>query len=124
MAIIQANRFLLFGTGAGSMISRKLGAHDTRVPRADTHQLHFFSALLIGFLLTVFGLLFFWKKFMIMLGSTQTILPFFMQLCQIYSAWSSGHVRFFCNEYSAQIGRQGCVCNGGAGLRRAAEHTA
>jgi putative MATE family efflux protein len=73
MAIIQAIGFTL-GTGAGSMISRKLGAHDTG-SASRYASTSFFSALLIGFLLTVFGLLFL-EKFMVMLGSTQTILPF------------------------------------------------
>ena len=72
MAIIQALGFML-GHGAGSHISRSLGAKD-----ADTATRYastgFFTALLLGGILGVVGL-FTLDDFMLLLGSTDTILP-------------------------------------------------
>ena len=72
MAIIQALGFML-GHGAGSHISRSLGAKD-----ADTATRYastgFFNALLLGGILGVVGL-FTLDGFMLLLGSTDTILP-------------------------------------------------
>ena len=72
MAIIQALGFML-GHGAGSHISRSLGAKD-----ADTATRYastgFFTALLLGGILGVVGL-FTLDGFMLLLGSTDTILP-------------------------------------------------
>lgn len=72
MAIIQALGFML-GHGAGSHISRSLGAKD-----ADTATRYastgFFTALLLGGILSVVGL-FTLDGFMLLLGSTDTILP-------------------------------------------------
>ena len=72
MAIIQALGFML-GHGAGSHISRSLGAKDadTATRYASTS---FFTALLFGTILTVVGLLTL-NPFMLLLGSTETILP-------------------------------------------------
>lgn len=73
MAIFQAIGFT-FGNGAGSTISRKLGARD--VQSASVYaSTSFFSAMGVGLALTVFGLLNL-DGFMIKLGSTPTILPF------------------------------------------------
>lgn len=72
MAIIQALGFML-GHGAGSHISRSLGAKD-----ADTATRYastgFFTALLLGGILSIVGL-FTLDGFMLLLGSTDTILP-------------------------------------------------
>mgnify|MGYP004530584263 CR=1 FL=1 len=72
MAIIQALGFML-GHGAGSHISRSLGNRDaeTATRYASTS---FFTALLFGGILTIVGLLTL-DDFMMLLGSTDTILP-------------------------------------------------
>ena len=72
MAILQAFGFML-GHGAGSNISRLLGAR--HVDRAGTFlSTSFFLAVSIGILIGFFGLLFL-DPFMRLLGSTETILP-------------------------------------------------
>lgn len=73
MAIIQAFGFM-FGHGAGSIISRRLGARDVEsaVRFASTA---FFCALLSGFCIALFGLLLL-NPLVRLLGSTETILPF------------------------------------------------
>lgn len=73
MAIFQAIGFT-FGSGAGSMISRKLGAFDTDA--ADRYaSTSFFLAFCTGIMLTIYGL-FTLDDFMLRLGSTETILPY------------------------------------------------
>ncbi|MCQ4638148.1 MATE family efflux transporter [Anaerovorax odorimutans] len=73
MAIIQAIGFM-FGHGAGSIISRKLGEKNqesaTRIASTS-----FFSALAAGIALAVLGLIFL-TPLMRLLGSTDTILPY------------------------------------------------
>ncbi len=73
MAIIQALGFTL-GHGAGSIVSRSLGAKDK-----DTASLvstaSFFTSLIVGGAFTVLGLVFL-NPFLRLLGSTETILPF------------------------------------------------
>ena len=72
MAILQAFGFML-GHGAGSNISRLLGAR--HVERAGTFlSTSFFLAVFIGTLIGFFGLVFL-DPFMRLLGSTETILP-------------------------------------------------
>lgn len=73
MAIIQAFGFM-FGHGAGSIISRRLGARDVEsaVRFASTS---FFYALLSGFCIALFGLLLL-TPLVRLLGSTETILPY------------------------------------------------
>ncbi len=73
MSVIQAFGFM-FGHGAGSIISRKLGAGDgdTASRIASTS---FFWALFTGMLITVLGLIFV-DPLMYLLGSTDTILPY------------------------------------------------
>ncbi len=73
MALIQAIGFTL-GMGSGSIISRSLGAKDEDTA---SHALStsFFSALGIGGLITVLGLIFI-EPIMNMLGSTPTALPY------------------------------------------------
>ena len=73
MAIIQAFGFM-FGHGAGSIISRSLGAKN--LERASViASTAFLCAALAGLLLSVFGLLFI-NPLMRLLGSTDTILPY------------------------------------------------
>ena len=72
MAIIQAIGFML-GHGAGSTISRRLGAHDTE-GATRLASTSFFTALFAGTALTVVGVSFL-EPFMLLLGSTDTILP-------------------------------------------------
>ena len=73
MALLQAVGFT-FGTGAASIISRKLGANDiaTAGRLASTS---FFLALFSGTLFTIFGL-FYLDFFMLKIGATETILPY------------------------------------------------
>ena len=73
MAIIQAFGFM-FGHGAGSNISRMLGGKNTE--RAGKFaSTGFFSAISSGILIMLFGLCFL-KPLMLLLGSTDTILPY------------------------------------------------
>lgn len=72
MAILQAFGFM-FGHGSGSKISRLLG--EKRVERASEYaSTGFFSALVCGIVIMVFGLIFL-EPLMLLLGSTKTILP-------------------------------------------------
>lgn len=73
MAIIQAFGFM-FGHGAGSIISRRLGAQDVE-SAAKYASTSFISALLAGTGIMVFGLLFL-NPLLRLLGSTETILPY------------------------------------------------
>lgn len=73
MAIIQSFGFML-GMGAGSQISRLLGAKETA--KANTlASSSFFSALLLGGIITLLGLIFM-EPLMKLLGATPTILPY------------------------------------------------
>ena len=73
MAIFQAIGFM-FGHGAGSIISRKLGAKDVddAIKFASTS---FFLSLISGIIIAIAGLLF-CNPLMKFLGSTDTILPY------------------------------------------------
>lgn len=73
MAIIQAIGFTL-GMGAGSIISRSLGAKD-KDTASHTLSTSFFSSLVIGCLITVFGLIFL-KPIVRLLGATNTNLAY------------------------------------------------
>ncbi len=80
MAVIQAVGFT-FGHGAGSIISRKLGAKDNKT--ADlVASASFFTSIAAGLLITVLGLVFS-NSFLRLLGSTETILPF----AKDYALW-------------------------------------
>ena len=81
MAIINAFGFM-FGHGAGSNISRKLGAHDIKSARKFAST-SFFLSLLCGTLICILGFLFH-SPFMHLLGSTDSILPYAID----YSTWS------------------------------------
>ena len=72
MAIIQALGFML-GHGAGSIISRSLGSQNTQAATRFAST-SFFTALVFGSIIAVIGLLTL-PDFMMLLGSTQTILP-------------------------------------------------
>ena len=72
MAIIQALGFML-GHGAGTIISRSLGSRDTTAATRFAST-SFFTALVFGVVLAVAGLGTL-PHFMILLGSTETILP-------------------------------------------------
>lgn len=73
MAIIQAFGFM-FGHGAGSIISRRLGAKDVESASRFASTAFACSAL-AGLGITVFGFLFL-NPLMRLLGSTDTILPY------------------------------------------------
>ncbi len=73
MSILQAFGFM-FGHGAGSNISRMLGSR--QVDRANRYaSTGFFSALFAGCIIMVTGLCFI-EPLMMLLGSTDTILPY------------------------------------------------
>ncbi len=73
MSIIQALGFTL-GHGAGSIISRKLGAKEYSIANLVASA-SFFSSLIVGLFVTVTGLIFL-NPLLRLLGSTDTILPF------------------------------------------------
>ena len=72
MAIIQALGFML-GHGAGGIISRSLGSQDTHAATKFAST-SFFTALAFGIVLALCGLATL-PDFMMLLGSTETILP-------------------------------------------------
>ena len=72
MAIIQALGFML-GHGSGSIISRSLGSQNTDAATRFAST-SFFTALVFGGIITTAGLLTL-PDFMMLLGSTKTILP-------------------------------------------------
>lgn len=76
MAILQAFGFM-FGHGAGSIISRKLGKRDSE-SASRFASTSFFLALSVGLLIGVLGIIFL-TPFMKGLGSTDTILPYARQ---------------------------------------------
>lgn len=73
MAIIQAFGFM-FGHGAGSIIARKLGQKDAHSASVYA-SLSIAACLCVGTLIAVLGLIFI-EPLMILLGSTDTILPY------------------------------------------------
>ena len=72
MAILQALGFML-GHGSGSIISRSLGSQNTDAATRFAST-SFFTALVFGGIIAVAGLLTL-PDFMMLLGSTETILP-------------------------------------------------
>lgn len=85
MSIIQAFGFM-FGHGSGSHISRLLGAKNNE--RANRYaSTGFFCGLFCGLLISLLGIIFL-KPLMILLGSTETILPYSMDygLCIFLAA--------------------------------------
>lgn len=80
MSILQAFGFM-FGHGAGSNISRMLGAKN--IEKANRYaSTGFFSAMLCGFVIMTAGLLLL-EPVMLLLGSTETILPY----AEDYGMW-------------------------------------
>jgi len=75
MAIIQAVGFF-FGQGSGTYISRALGKKEYRQAN-EMAATGFFSALTIGALICIVGQIFL-KPLCLLLGSTETILPYIL----------------------------------------------
>ena len=73
MAVIQATGFL-FGHGAGNFISRALGARQRDVA-AKMASTGFFTSFILGVVIAAVGLIFL-TPLALLLGSTETILPF------------------------------------------------
>ena len=73
MGVIQAFGFM-FGHGAGSNISRRLGAQEVE-EACNYASTSLFMGVCAGTAIAVFGLMF-QKPFMRLLGSTETILPY------------------------------------------------
>lgn len=80
MAIIQAFGFM-FGHGAGSIISRRLGARDKK-SAAKFASTSFLCSILAGLFITIFGFIFL-NPLLMLLGSTETILPY----ARIYASY-------------------------------------
>lgn len=78
MAIIQAIGFM-FGQGSGSMIARLLGQHKTE-DASRIASTGFLTAMAIGLLITEASL-FLLEPLLLLLGSTDTILPYAKQYC-------------------------------------------
>ena len=76
MAILQAFGFM-FGHGAGSIISRKLGQKD-KESASRFASTSFFWAMATGVVIGITGIIFL-SPFMKVLGSTETILPYARQ---------------------------------------------
>jgi len=75
MMLLQALGFL-FGQGSGNYISRRLGARDIEAV-SRMAATGFVTAFLVGLLITIVGLLRL-ESLALMLGSTETILPYAM----------------------------------------------
>lgn len=118
MAIIQAVGFF-FGHGSGNFISRKLGSREVE----DAEKMAatgFFSALIGGGLITLFGLVFV-VPLAKLLGSTDTILPYAVSYMRIIlcgapymcaSLVLNNQLRFQGNALYAMIGLfSGAVLN-------------
>ncbi len=89
-----------FGTGAASMISRKLGAHET--DSASTYaSTSFFLAFGTGLFFTVFGLLYL-DDFMIRLSSTVLHPSLCKKLCKVHPSRSTDNGHLFCHEQHPQ----------------------
>lgn len=73
MSVIQAVGFF-FGQGAGTFISRQLGAKRVDEARKMAASA-FYSSIACGAIITIIGLAFL-KSFAVLLGSTDTILPY------------------------------------------------
>lgn len=80
MAVLQAFGFM-FGHGAGSIISRKLGQKDSQ-SASRFASTSFFLSIAVGIIIAIFGIIFL-TPFMKLLGSTDTILPYAKQ----YGFW-------------------------------------
>lgn len=110
MSIIQAVGFM-FGHGSGNFISRALGRQQT----ADAERMAatgFFSALIAGCLLSFFGLVFL-RPLCLLLGSTDTILPYaqsYIRIILIGTPWMcaslvlNNQLRFQGNAFFSMIG--------------------
>ena len=73
MSILQAFGFL-FGQGAGSLLSRKLGAKEEK-NASLVASTGFFASFLCGIIIAVLGFIF-EDRLIMMLGSTETIAPY------------------------------------------------
>ena len=83
-AIIQAIAFML-GQGSGTMVSKAL-ADRNKEEASEYASTGFFSALMMGTILMIFGLTFL-NPLLLFLGSTETILPYARQYgaCVLFS---------------------------------------
>ncbi|MDR2941626.1 MAG: MATE family efflux transporter [Treponema sp.] len=73
MSIIQAVGFF-FGHGAGNLISRSLGARETETAEKMAAT-SFYTAFAVGLVIAILGTIFI-KPLTLLLGSTETILPY------------------------------------------------
>lgn len=110
MAVIQAVGFT-FGQGSGNMVSRLLGQEKVRQAEHLT-AVAFFSAILIGFVISVAGLVFL-EPLAWLLGSTHTILPYakeYLAIILLGAPWMIGslvlnnQLRFQGNAFYSMLG--------------------
>lgn len=110
MAIIQALGFFC-GHGSGNSISRKLGAQD-RAGASELAATGFFGGLLLGSVVLIIGLVFL-TPLSLLLGSTDTILPYTKEYLRIILIGApymtatfvlNNQIRFQGNAFYAMIG--------------------
>ena len=99
MAIIQAFGFM-FGHGAGSNISRLLGAHEKERAKAFSAT-GFYLAMGAGVLIAVIGILDL-NGLCRLLGSTETILPY-ARIYAFYILVGTGNGIQLCDEQCAPV---------------------
>lgn len=110
MAVIQALGFFC-GHGSGNCISRKLGAQDEKAAE-ELAATGFFGGLLVGLLVLILGEIFL-EPLSLLLGSTETILPYtkaYLQIILIGAPYMTAQfvlnnqIRFQGNAFYAMIG--------------------
>ena len=119
MAIIQALGFML-GHGSGTIISRRLGSQDTHAATRFAST-SFFTALAFGVVLAVVGLATL-PDFMMLLGSTETILPHACAYARPILLAAPLMISSLVMNNILRYEGKGEPCHGRAGHRRTAEH--
>lgn len=111
MAVIQAVGFF-FGHGSGNFISRELGRHDYEAA-SNMAATGFFGALATGALICLLGQIFL-TPLAVLLGSTQTILPYaesYLRVILIGAPWMTASL-----VLNNQLRFQGSAVYGMAGI--------
>lgn len=119
MAIIQAIGFTL-GMGSGTIVSLHLGAKEEE-KATWRRSTGFFSAIVLGLALTVFGSLFV-EPLMQVLGATETDSSLCKGLWTVHIAGGADYVRFLCDEQYFQVRREIRAWHAGNRHRRYPEY--
>lgn len=98
MAIIQALSFMV-GMGSGNFIARSIGAGKRELAE-QVASVAFFTGLIIGLLIAVFGNLSL-RNIVYFLGATETIAPFAGRLRSLHFHGCTFYGMFFYHEQSA-----------------------